>query len=450
MPQHQDPADTLKTLVRFNTSNPPGNEAPLLHWLASRLDAHGIAHCVLPTAPGRGNLVALLPGQTGAAANKALVLLSHIDVVGAEAERWLAPPFAAEEKDGYIYGRGTVDTKQLTAMQLHAFIALAQSGVPRTRDVWLVATCDEECGSTYGLLALLETEFELCGRRFSGKALFAGSQVISEGGGFPILVDGRPLYLCEAGQKGVAHVTLTAKSKEDKGPFLPGTDGFCRAAAAVEAFSNLRAPVRLLPAVQSFIASLQKQAGLVPQGSPQADVEALLPFISPFMGNILRAMLRTTVAVTLVEGRDVRETRITLDCRLLPGEDQAGLEALLAPIAESYALHMQVDAFSPGYASDVRGGLFNLLAAATGECLGQAVPVLPFFSIGSSDGRHLAPLGASVYGYSPTFAWDITFDTAVPMVHGDNERIHPDSVRFGADVLSRIINAYAIQNDTDL
>ena len=136
-----DPVSTLKDLIRINTTNPPGEEVRLLSCLEAILAKAGISFVHQETAPGRGNLLAWLSADN--AVKPPLVLLSHIDVVGADESQWDHPPFEAREVDGYIYGRGSVDTKQLTVMELEAFLSLAESGKPLCRDVYFLATSDE-------------------------------------------------------------------------------------------------------------------------------------------------------------------------------------------------------------------------------------------------------------------------------------------------------------------
>lgn len=116
-----------------------------------------------------------------------LILMSHTDVVAAQASQWKFPPFEAQEVDGYIYGRGTVDTKQLTAMELTAFLALKEKEIPLKRDVYFLATSDEESGSAYGLQWFLDHEITVGETTKTGRELFRGSDVISEGGGFPVV-----------------------------------------------------------------------------------------------------------------------------------------------------------------------------------------------------------------------------------------------------------------------
>ena len=139
-----DYTEVLKDLVRIDTTNPPGNEKRALDYIQKILEQEGIDSTIYESAPGRGNLLACLPadkdvsdegGADCAAAERPLILLSHIDVVLAKESQWKHPPFAAVEEDGFIYGCGTVDTKQLTVMELAALLALAENGEQRKRDV---------------------------------------------------------------------------------------------------------------------------------------------------------------------------------------------------------------------------------------------------------------------------------------------------------------------------
>ncbi|HIC94749.1 MAG TPA: M20/M25/M40 family metallo-hydrolase, partial [Anaerolineae bacterium] len=168
----------LRHLVRFDTTNPPGNETPAARYLAGILEGAGFEVTLLESAPGRGNLIARLEG-TGE--ERPLLLLSHLDVVPAEREEWERDPFGGELVDGYIWGRGTVDTKQLTAMELMVLLLLKREGFVPRRDIILAATADEEMGGRYGLGWLLETHPQLLDCEYA----------INEGGGIGIDFGGR-------------------------------------------------------------------------------------------------------------------------------------------------------------------------------------------------------------------------------------------------------------------
>ena len=415
-----DAVEILKNLVRMNTTNPPGREEILLRYLEKIFIQEEIAYVYQETIPGRGNIVAWLPA-TEHTENASLILLSHIDVVAAREEQWDKPPFGAEEEKGYIYGRGTVDTKQLTAMELVAFLELKKRNGSRSRRVYFIATSDEESGSTYGLRWLLEHDITIDGQTVKGEALFRNSDVISEGGGFPVVVGTKEFYLCETGQKSCGTVEFTVKARNAKGPFLPSTDGMERAMSLILEIGRLQLEGRTLKTVKGF------------------EEKVAAATMSSMMKKILETMKNNTMTVTMVTGENVNETKVTCDVRLLPGFEQAYLEEILNKMSREWDCEYKIVSLGKGYECDPEGDFLRILEEATLQTLGKTkedAELLPFVSMGSSDGHYLVDTGARVFGYSPVYSWDMTFDSAVTMVHGINERIHRESVLFGSKVLT--------------
>ena len=150
----------LSKYLQIDTINPPGNETRGVEFLAAILDEAGIAYDTAESAPGRGNLWAVLPASSGKK-EPALVLLHHIDVVPANRKYWSFDPLSGDVKDGYVYGRGAIDTKGLGIAQLQAFLALHASKQALNRDVILMATADEEAGGFFGAGWLIENKPEL-------------------------------------------------------------------------------------------------------------------------------------------------------------------------------------------------------------------------------------------------------------------------------------------------
>ena len=138
--------DRLQNYIKIDTINPPGNESRGVKFLSAILEEAGISYETVESAPGRGNIWARLEGGN----EPALVLLSHIDVVPADAKYWDVAPLSGAVKNGYIYGRGAIDTKGLGITQLQAFLALHASGKKLKRDVIFMATADEEAGGFFG------------------------------------------------------------------------------------------------------------------------------------------------------------------------------------------------------------------------------------------------------------------------------------------------------------
>lgn len=425
-----EPVALLQKLIRINTTNPPGGEAVLLNSLEEILTNAGIPFVHQETAPGRGNLLAWLPSEHPK--KPPLVLLSHVDVVGADESQWQYPPFEAREVEGYIYGRGAVDTKQLTVMELEAILSLKESGKKLCRDVYFLATSDEESGSAFGLQWFLNNEITANGRTCTGQQLLKDADVISEGGGFPILAKGREFYLCESGQKSCGTVEFTVKARHAKGPFFGSGDGMERAMGLVRDIGSRTLEGCTLDTVKAFE---EKLSGAE---------------LSPMMEKILLAMKKNTMTVTMVTGRNVNEVKVICDVRLLPGFGEDWLTGVLDALSQKWDCEYKILSLGKGYEASPEGEFMALLESATLEVLGKTreeAQLLPFVSMGSSDGRYFVDSGARVYGYSPVYAWDMTFDTAVSMVHGVNERIHKDSVVFGCRVLTLAVMQAATEEE---
>src|SRR5216684_5730879 len=147
----------LSELVKIDTSNPPGNETKAAEYIKNVLAAEGIPAQVYESAPGRGNLVARLKGN---GKKKPLLLMGHLDVVGVERDKWTMDPFAATIKDGYLYGRGSVDDKSMDAANLEVFLLLHRMKIPLDRDVILLAEAGEEGTSQFGIDFMVEEHWD--------------------------------------------------------------------------------------------------------------------------------------------------------------------------------------------------------------------------------------------------------------------------------------------------
>ncbi|HEV8183403.1 MAG TPA: M20/M25/M40 family metallo-hydrolase, partial [Candidatus Angelobacter sp.] len=147
----------LGELVKIDTSNPPGNETRAAEYIKGALAAEGITAQIFESAPGRGNIVARLEGN---GKKKPLLLMGHLDVVGVERDKWTVDPFAATIKDGYLYGRGSVDDKSMDAANLEVFLLLHRMKVPLDRDVILLAEAGEEGTSQFGIDFMVQKHWD--------------------------------------------------------------------------------------------------------------------------------------------------------------------------------------------------------------------------------------------------------------------------------------------------
>src|SRR5258708_4192229 len=169
----------LAQLIQINTTNPPGNEQAAAKYVAAVLEKEGITPEVLEVAPGRGAVVARLRSSAISDPSRALLLVAHMDVVGADRARWTVDPFGAVMKDGYMYGRGALDDKSMLAANLATIIALKRSNARLNRDVIFLATDDEEAGGDASIKTLIARNWD---KFAAGFALNEGGEVISKGG----------------------------------------------------------------------------------------------------------------------------------------------------------------------------------------------------------------------------------------------------------------------------
>ena len=151
----------FQELLRIDTSNPPGRETAAAELCAKNLKEENIDSLLLARDPQRANIVARLKGDGSRAP---LLLNAHLDVVPCETKLWSAPPFAAEIKDGWLYGRGAVDMKNMAALSMPSMRALKRNGVQLKRDIIFCGSADEEAGSSEGALWLVEHHPEWCAR----------------------------------------------------------------------------------------------------------------------------------------------------------------------------------------------------------------------------------------------------------------------------------------------
>src|SRR5262245_31589816 len=185
VPQGLGPSavELLGRLIQANTVNPPGNESLAQDVLTERLTGAGFACELLAAVQGRPNLVARLrgPGE-----GPTLTFLGHADTVRADPGEWTFDPWAGDVVDGWVRGRGALDMKGQVASEAAACIALGSSGWrPRTGELVLVITADEEVGGGLGAQWLCEEHPDKVRSDF----------VVNEGGGGRFEVGGS--RLCE-------------------------------------------------------------------------------------------------------------------------------------------------------------------------------------------------------------------------------------------------------------
>ncbi len=427
--------DQFKTLIRFDTTNPPGNERPAIDWIAEQLRREGIEPTILESAPGRANLVARLPGGS----EPALILTGHVDVVAVEREHWSVDPFAAEEVDGYIYGRGAVDMKHHVAMCLSAFVNLKRRNVKLNRDVVLLVVADEEAGSEYGMKWMVENH---------GDLLEAGYG-LNEFGGFNIhLPGGRQAVLVQTAERGFCWFKLRATGIPGHGSLPPVDTAVGTLTAAVQRLVNSNLPYHLTPETRRYLTGLGKAmgpAGIVTRLLKMRTTEqmALKMFPDPDQAAAIQATLHNTAVPTVLRsGEKVNVLPGTAEClidgRYLPGFTEAQFLQEVRQIVGD-GLEIEVVTGGPPASIDPDTDLYHLIEDVVAERT-DGLPCVPWVLIGFSDSKWLAELGIHVYGFSPLqLPPDLSF-TRLP--HGHDERLPRAGLEWGVETFWQTVGRF--------
>ena len=439
----------LQGYLRVPTVNPPGDEQLGAEHLAALLAKDGIEAEVLPLpdAPGRANLIARLPAAAPTSAG-ALCLVSHLDVVTAEPERWPAGrgPFEGTitrdeiSGDEVLWGRGALDMKSLGLLEVEVLRWLKRRAVPLTREVVLLAVADEEVASK-GMQDALSRHWDK----------LRCSHAINEGGlGVKdALVEGQIAFGISVAEKGVLWVRVKAVGEPGHGstPVPRAPQHLLEALDRVRAWPR---PARMDPALYELLAAVGREAGgttgFVLQRPTLVDLFAMDRFLKEPAAS---ALVTDTVNITGFAG--AREPNVVpaevsalLDMRLLPGTDPAAVLAELRALLQGIeGVSVELIDQRPAAASPWDDPLFDALAfhaEATARADGvERIAVGPVVSPGFTDSILLREKGVRAYGYVPIL---LSRDEAATM-HGNGERIGKRNVTRGLQALLAAVVDFA-------
>ncbi|MFN7966794.1 MAG: M20/M25/M40 family metallo-hydrolase [Acidobacteriota bacterium] len=426
-----DVLPALQQYLQIDTQNPPGNELKAAQFLKAILDREGIENELLEIAPGRACLWARLKGD---GSQPGLILSHHMDVVQVERARWTVDPFAAVIKDGYLYGRGTLDMKTTGILHLATLLRLEREKIPLARDVILLATADEEVDAL-GMSALIKRRPELF--RNVAFSLTEG-EVIDE-------VDGAVRsYNVDISEKAAVWLRLTAKGRAGHGSVPFKQDNAVESLlAALERVRRYESPVVVLPAIARYYARLADRFdGLAPDSlrnlSRAMNDEA---FRTAFLATPERAaQVRNTISITVLKGGPQTnvipgEASAELDCRLLPGQDPAAfIAAIQALIADPNVTVSTISPVIGASASPIDSALMHAIESVARE-VDPGVPVATTILTGWTESSLLRPLGIQAYGFEP---YRIS-QQENRRVHGDDERISLENIQRGGEILYRVV-----------
>lgn len=429
----QDEAVTwLQEYIRINTINPPGNETAGAEFFARIFEAEGIEYEMAESAPGRGNIWARLQGGD----EPGIVLLHHIDVVPADERFWTTDPLSGDLRDGYVYGRGALDTKTSGILHLATFLALARTETPLNRDVIFMATADEEAGGFFGAGWLVENRPEL----FDNVGF-----LLNEGGGGSD-VDGTVNFGLEVTQKVPYWLRLTATGEPGHGSRPLVSYASTEMIAALERFRLHQFEARVIPAVDVHLSGIADRhpepwrSRFTDMAAHVGDPAVMREFQMYDPG--LHALTRNTCSITRFEGSNKinvvsPEVAAEIDCRLLPDQDP---DAWLAEVRAVLGSEIEVEVlmgFTPAVSS-IDTDLYRAVRDVTLEEFPNA-GFVPQVVGGFTDSHFFRDLDITSYGYTAT---------ATPAedsggVHGNDERVTELNVRRGVVMTLKILERFA-------
>ena len=425
------PGEILRALLRFDTTNPPGNERECAVWARDLLAGAGVEARLYALDENRPNLVARLKGGGKA---PPLLLYGHLDVVTTAGQDWTHPPFAGELADGFIWGRGALDMKGGVAMMLAAVMRAAADPSRLPGDVVIALLADEEDGGRFGARFLVERHPEV----FEGVRFALG-----ELGGFTVHLGGRRIYPVMVAEKQACWIRCTVRGPGGHGSLRHSGGAMARLSRLLATLDRRRLPVHVTEPARLQVEALAKALGggrgwMVKRLLVPALTDRVLGLMGE-AGRTLDPILHNTVSATIVAGGEKlnvipSQVSVDLDGRVLPGLSEqdlvAELRALLGP-----EVVVEVVGFIPG-PPGIDMGLFGLLAGILGD-LDPGSAAIPMVLPGVTDAASISRLGIQTYGFLPMrLPPGLDFASTI---HAADERIPVEAVEFGAEAIHRAL-----------
>ncbi|ORW92850.1 hypothetical protein AWB92_14395 [Mycobacterium sp. IEC1808] len=432
-----DVVEVVSRLIRFDTTNTGDpettrGEAECAQWVAEQLQEVGyLPQYIESGAPGRGNVFARLPGADSS--RGALLIHGHLDVVPAEPADWTVHPFSGAIRDGFVWGRGAVDMKDMVGMMIVVARQLKRAGIVPPRDLVFAFVADEEHGGHYGAQWLVNNRPEL----FDGV-----TEAIGEVGGFSLTVprrDGgeRRLYLIETAEKAMSWMRLSAQGPAGHGSMVHDQNAVTAVAEAVARLGRHQFPLVVTDTVQQFLAAVSEETGLS-FDIDAPDLAGTIDKLGP-MARMLKAVLHDTANPTMLKaGYKANVIPATaeavVDCRILPGRKaafEAEVDQLIGPnVAREWIRDL------PSYETSFDGELVDAMNAAV-LAVDPDGRTVPYMLSGGTDAKSFACLGIRCFGFSPLrLPPDLDF---AALFHGVDERVPIEALRFGTEVLEHFL-----------
>ena len=430
-----DVVDLLGDLIRFDTTNPPGNETACIEHVRRLLEEAGVESRIVAKDDARPNLIARVHGAGEA---PPLLLYGHVDVVTTSGQQWTHPPFGGELVDGWMWGRGALDMKGGVAMIVDAFLRAARGEIRPRGDVILAILSDEENGGDFGARFLAHEHADL----FEGVR-----HALGEFGGASQTVGGRRFYPIQVAEKQICWLRGLVHGPGGHAALGVRGSAMGKTGRILARLDSGRLPVHVTPVARAWIEGMA-------EGLPSPQSLVMRSLLDPRLAEltlrapipqlrILDRALRNTVTATIVHGGSKinvvpSEIELELDGRTLPG---FGPDELIAEVQTlvGHDLELEVVRHDP-YPAHSDLSQMDALSAILRELDPEAVPV-PMLQVGVTDGRFLAAIGIQTYGFLPLkLPDDFEF---TKLIHAADERVPAEAIRFGAQAVGMAIERYA-------
>jgi acetylornithine deacetylase/succinyl-diaminopimelate desuccinylase-like protein len=444
MPVSQpDPADEvvehLRALLRLDTRNPPGNENLAADYIRGVLEREKIEHTTVGPSPDRATIVARLRGD---GSERPLLLMSHTDVVAVETDKWTQDPFGGEIIDGFIYGRGALDMKNMVAMELMCMLLLKRRGVKLKRDVIFMAAADEETGGTEGAGWVVDNRPDLIEAEYA----------LNEGGGSVKVVNGIHYYQVQTAEKGVHRFKLRMSGRPGHGSIPHDDNAIVKLAEKLALLRGRRLPHHVSETARAFVAGIAEGQSEPLRGqflalldAQRFDATLAVMELEASFKRQLHAMLHNTVSPTILSGGTQinvipSEVEAKLDGRIVPGQTR---ELFTRELHELFGDDAQIEFVRPPDKMPVpeapaRGPLWEAITQVLAE-RAPAARVVPRMLTGATDATHVARLGTTIYGFCPEL---YTGPDEASRVHGHDERTSVESMRWGVVTLYEVVERF--------
>jgi acetylornithine deacetylase/succinyl-diaminopimelate desuccinylase-like protein len=425
----------LQEYIRIPTINPPGNEIEGAKFFKKIFDRESIPSQVFEPSAGRGSILATLKGN---GKKKSILLLNHIDVVPAEKERWEVDPFEGVIKDGHLYGRGSLDDKSMGIIEMMAVLILKRERIPLKRDVLFFAAADEETGGGLGVRWGMENI----------PALKKSECALNEGG--YILINeaaDADRYEISNGQKVIFQLQLKTEGTSGHASMPTPDNPNVKLLRTLGEVTKWETPFKIIPMVREYFSKV------APKQSPEdrpfyQDIEKGLgnpAFAKKITSNpIYNAMVRDTVVLTVLQGGSKAnvipsESSATFDCRLIPGTSK---EEFLKEIKKRLGDGVEIKVLAESQSilpSPLGTDLYKAIQKFASEN-DPGCPVVPLLLPGATDSRFLRDKGVIAYDFCP-FRLS---EKDLLRVHGNNERVALENLKFGMRMLVETIKEVAV------